>query len=113
MGLDIEQHLVGEEVDDVADAFGGELRLGGVLQGGVEEPQELPQRCLVHDINQRHFYNQEVEDAPPGGHRPVFLPSLVDFYLRLCCNRQLLTHLDDKRRRLVYPSLVFQTFWIR
>lgn len=31
--LACEQHLVGEEVDDVADAFGGELRLGGVLHG--------------------------------------------------------------------------------
>lgn len=105
--FDSEKHLVGEEVDDVADAFGGELRLGRVLHGRVEEPKELPQRRLVHDVDQRHFYNQEVEDTPPGGHRPVFLPGLVDLHLRLCRNRQLLTHLDDKRRRLFCPCLVF------
>lgn len=96
-----DQNLVGQEVDDVTDAFGGDLRLGGPLHRQVEEPQELSQRCLVHDVYQRHFYDQEVEDAPPGGHRPVLLSGVVDFQLRLCRNCELLTHLDGEEMVLI------------
>lgn len=94
-----EEHLVGEEADDVADAFGGDLRPGRVLHGRIKKPEELPQRRLVHDVHQRHLHNQEVEDAPPGGHWSVLLPGLVNLYLCLRGNRQLLTYLEDKRTR--------------
>lgn len=82
----VAEHLVGEVLHDVAKALGGDLRLGGLLHGRVEDAQELPQGGLIHDVHQAHLHNQEVEDAAPCGHRPVFLPRKVDLHLRFRCH---------------------------
>lgn len=104
--------LEGEEVDDVPDAFGHDLRPGRVLHRRVEEPQELPQRRLVHDVHQRHLHNQEVQDTAPGGHWPVLLTGLVYLQLRLSGDRQLLTHLREEQvgLRFTVQSLVSKAY---
>lgn len=37
-------------------------------QGQVENPQELPQGSVIHDVHHAHLCDEEVQDAAPGGH---------------------------------------------
>lgn len=50
-------------VDDVLDAFGGDGRPGGSRHGQVEDLEELTQWRLVHDVNNAHLDDEEVENG--------------------------------------------------
>ena len=60
----------------------------------VEDVQELFQRRLIHAIHQRHFGDQEVENATPGGNGTVLFASHVDFDFGLRGYLQFLTHIQ-------------------
>ena len=77
------------------------------FHGDVKQAQELPEGCLVHDVDHGHLHDEEVEDGAPGGHGAVLLPGSVDLHLSLCCHHQLLVHL--KRCVLGCPQNFDQT----
>ena len=56
----------------------------------IKDFQELFEGGLVHDIDRAHLRDQEVQDAPSGGHGTELLTSCVDLNLRLSrCNQFL------------------------
>lgn len=63
------------------------------VNAAVEDFEKLGKRGLIHDVDQAHLRDQEVEDRTPGCHWPVLLSSRADLLLRLLRYFQLLTHL--------------------
>lgn len=59
----------------------------------IKEAKELPERGLVHAVNEAHFCDEEVENAASCGHRTVLLPRTVDLHLCLSRDTQLLLHI--------------------
>ena len=57
-----------QALDDVLDAFGGDRRLGGSRHGQVEQLEELTQRRLVHDVDDTHLDDHEVENRAASCH---------------------------------------------
>ena len=45
------------------DALGGDRRLDGACHRDVKDAEELFQRRLVHDVDDAHLNDEEVENA--------------------------------------------------
>ena len=74
--------------------------LSSLGHGSVKELQELPEGGLIHDVDQTHLHDQEVEDAAACGHGTELFARRVDLDLCVCCNLQFLAdiagcHLGD------------------
>lgn len=52
-----------QTLDDVLDAFRCDRRLGGACHRQIEQLQKLSQRRLVHDVDDAHLDDQEVENG--------------------------------------------------
>ena len=59
------ERLERQVLDDVVDALGRDRRLDGARHRDVEYAEELLQRRLVHDVDDAHLDDQEVEHAAP------------------------------------------------
>ena len=57
-----------QSVDDVLDATYSDRRLGGAPHCLVEQLQELTQRRLVHDVDDAHLHDHEVQHRAAGRH---------------------------------------------
>ena len=84
----VAEGLKGQELHNVADAFGSDGRFGRAGHGEVKDAQELLQGGLVHDVHHGHLHDQEVQHRATSGHRTVLLPSSVDLHLGLFCYQQ-------------------------
>ena len=74
--------------------------LSSLGHGSVKELQELPEGGLIHDVDQTHLHDQEVEDAAARGHGTELFARRVDLQLRFCRDLQFLadvqgSHLGD------------------
>eukprot|EP00964_Phaeocystis_antarctica_P136255 scaffold100686_cov63-Phaeocystis_antarctica.AAC.1 len=94
--LHVARDVEGEVLDDVDDALRGERRLLGVVDGEVEELEELLQRDHVHVVDRRHVDDQEVEQRAARRHGPVLLARDVHALVRLGRVDELLLHLDAR-----------------
>ena len=50
-------------LDDVVDALASDWRLDGACHRDVEDSEELLQRSLVHDVDDAHLNDEEVENT--------------------------------------------------
>ena len=52
---------------------------------------------MVHDAHERHLGDEEVQDAPSGGDRPVLLTRAVYLDFRFRRDLQLLANVKSRR----------------
>ena len=52
---------------------------------------------MVHDAHERHLGDEEVQDAPSGGDRPVLLTRAVNLDFRFRRDLQLLAYVKSRR----------------
>ena len=76
--VDVAVGHVRHGLDDVGDTLARQGRRRSSVHGPVEQLQELGQARLVHDIDQAHFDDAEVEHGPPGRRGPELLALLGD-----------------------------------
>lgn len=99
--VDVFVDVLGQELDDDLHSLCWRLHLIGVINGLVEQHQELLERAVVHPIHQRHLNHGEVQCRTPNSHRPILLSLIVNL-LRLGLGiSQLHSHFLGLRLRAI------------